>query len=93
MEIRYASYPNAVKQLDTEQLREEFLIEQLFVPGKLVLSYSHVDRFIIGGVIPVSESVQLQADPAVIGASYFLERREIGIINVGGTGTIAAAKK
>lgn len=88
MEIRYASHPDGIKQFDTNQLREEFLIEQMLAPGRLVLSYSHVDRFIIGGVIPVQEAILLQADPAVIGAAYFLERREIGIINIGGTGTI-----
>lgn len=88
MQIRYASHPNEVKAFDTARLREEFLIEQLFVPGKLVLTYSHVDRFIVGGVIPGAEPVKLEADRSAIGAASFLERREIGIINIGGTGTI-----
>ncbi|MBO9600332.1 MAG: 5-dehydro-4-deoxy-D-glucuronate isomerase [Cohnella sp.] len=88
MEIRYASHPNEVKAFDTSRLREEFLIERLFVPGKLALTYSHVDRFIVGGVIPAAEPVKLEADRSVIGAASFLERREIGIINVGGAGTI-----
>ena len=88
MEIRYASHPNEVKAFDTARLREEFLIEQLFAPDQLLFQYSHVDRFIIGGVVPVNESVKLEADPATIGAATFLERREIGIINVGGAGTV-----
>ncbi|MFC4809922.1 5-dehydro-4-deoxy-D-glucuronate isomerase [Paenibacillus sp. GCM10023250] len=88
MEIRYASHPNEVKAFDTARLRDEFLIERLLQADKLVLSYSHVDRFIIGGVVPVRETVKLEADPKAIGAATFLERREIGIINVGGAGTV-----
>ncbi|SFJ47930.1 4-deoxy-L-threo-5-hexosulose-uronate ketol-isomerase [Paenibacillus sp. UNC496MF] len=88
MEIRYASHPNEVKAFDTTRLRDEFLIERLLQADKLVLSYSHVDRFIIGGVVPVRETVKLEADPKTIGAATFLERREIGIINVGGAGTV-----
>ncbi|MBP3961954.1 5-dehydro-4-deoxy-D-glucuronate isomerase [Paenibacillus lignilyticus] len=88
MEIRYASHPNEVKAFDTTRLREEFLIEQLFVADELKLSYSHVDRFIIGGAVPVNGSVSLAVDPATIGAATFLERREVGIINVGGKGTV-----
>ncbi|WP_308634587.1 5-dehydro-4-deoxy-D-glucuronate isomerase [Paenibacillus silvisoli] len=88
MEIRYAAHPREVKGYDTERLRDEFLIERLFVDDKLVLSYSHVDRFIIGGAIPANGPVKLEADPATIGAATFLERREIGIINVGGRGTV-----
>jgi 4-deoxy-L-threo-5-hexosulose-uronate ketol-isomerase len=54
MEIRYASHPTEVKKFETTRLREEFLIETLFVPGILQLVYSHVDRFITGGVIPLA---------------------------------------
>ncbi|RAP78031.1 5-dehydro-4-deoxy-D-glucuronate isomerase [Paenibacillus montanisoli] len=88
MEIRYASHPREVKGYGTERLRDEFLIEQLFAADKLVLSYSHVDRFIIGGAVPATVPVKLEADPATIGAATFLERREIGVINVGGRGTV-----
>ncbi|SDW80242.1 5-dehydro-4-deoxy-D-glucuronate isomerase [Paenibacillus sp. CF384] len=88
MEIRYASHPNEVKSFDTTRLREEFLIERLFAADELKLSYSHVDRFIIGGAVPVHGPVNLAVDPATIGAATFLERREIGIINVGGKGTV-----
>lgn len=88
MEIRYASHPNEVKTFDTQRLRDEFVIEQLFEVNKLVLTYSHVDRYIVGGVVPVNSQIKLEADTKTIGAATFLERREIGIINVGQTGTI-----
>ncbi|KQX48198.1 5-dehydro-4-deoxy-D-glucuronate isomerase [Paenibacillus sp. Root444D2] len=88
MDIRYASHPNEVKQFDTERLQAEFQINALFSPNEIKLVYSHVDRFIIGGVLPITGALQLQADKKEMAADYFLERREIGIINVGGRGTI-----
>ncbi|WP_201000620.1 5-dehydro-4-deoxy-D-glucuronate isomerase [Paenibacillus glycanilyticus] len=88
MEIRYASHPQEVKAFDTTRLRQEFLLETLFVQDQLTLTYSHVDRFIIGGAVPVNQSVKLEADTKTMGAATFLERREIGIINVGGHGTV-----
>ncbi|UKS30448.1 5-dehydro-4-deoxy-D-glucuronate isomerase [Paenibacillus sp. HWE-109] len=88
MDIRYASHPNEVKQFDTERLQAEFQINSLFTANEITLVYSHVDRFIIGGVLPITGSLQLQADKKEMAADYFLERREIGIINVGGPGTI-----
>ncbi|WP_276354955.1 5-dehydro-4-deoxy-D-glucuronate isomerase [Cohnella caldifontis] len=88
MEVRYASHPREVKTYDTSRLREEFLLERLFVADELTLYYTHVDRFIVGGAVPVKGQVKLEADPHSIGAATFLERREIGIINVGGAGTI-----
>ncbi|OZB98962.1 5-dehydro-4-deoxy-D-glucuronate isomerase [Paenibacillus sp. XY044] len=89
MEIRYASHPQEVKAFDTARLRQEFLIESMFVEDQLTLYYTHVDRFIVGGAVPVNQSVKLEADPKTMGADTFLERREIGIINVGGPGTIS----
>ncbi|SDM86078.1 4-deoxy-L-threo-5-hexosulose-uronate ketol-isomerase [Paenibacillus sp. yr247] len=88
MDIRYASHPNEVKQFDTERLQAEFQINSLFSPNEIKLVYSHVDRFIIGGVLPVTGTLQLQADKKEMAADFFLERREIGIINVGARGTI-----
>ena len=86
-ETRYASSPQGVKSYDTTQLRNEFLIENLFEAGKLNLVYSHYDRFITGGVIPTSKSIELETiDP--LKAPYFLERRELGIINIGDTGSV-----
>jgi 4-deoxy-L-threo-5-hexosulose-uronate ketol-isomerase len=88
METRYASHPNEVKKFETTRLREEFLIETLFIPGELQLVYSHVDRFITGGAIPLAKAIKLEADPKEMGAAFFLERREIGIINVGANGSV-----
>lgn len=84
---RYASSPQGVKSYDTAQLRNEFLIENLFETDKINLVYSHYDRFISGGVLPVNKSLSLETiDP--LKAPYFLERRELGIINVGGSGIV-----
>jgi len=86
-ETRYASSPQNVKNYDTSQLRNEFLIENLFQADKLNLVYSHYDRFITGGVLPTSKSIDLETiDP--LKAPYFLERRELGIINIGETGSV-----
>ncbi|WP_248927744.1 5-dehydro-4-deoxy-D-glucuronate isomerase [Paenibacillus hamazuiensis] len=88
MEIRYASHPNEVKAYDTARLRKEFLIESLFVPGELKMVYSHVDRFITGAAVPTQEPIKLEGDKHEMGAEYFLERREIGIINIGPQGSV-----
>tara|TARA_R110002049_G_scaffold175528_2_gene342823 strand:+ start:7 stop:888 length:882 start_codon:yes stop_codon:yes gene_type:complete len=86
-EVRYAASPQDVKTYDTTRLRDEFLIENLMAPDSLNLVYSHFDRFISGGAVPVKSSLKLEAiDP--LKADYFLERRELGIINVGGSGTV-----
>lgn len=88
MEIRYASHPQESRRFDTARLREEYLIESLFQGDALTLHYSHVDRFIVGGAVPVHQPVKLEADKHTIGADSFLERREVGIINIGGKGTV-----
>lgn len=88
MERRYASHPNEVKQFDTDRLRQEFHIQTLFTPDKLELVLTHEDRLIIGGAAPVKQDVKLETDLKELGVSFFLERRELGAINVGGPGTI-----
>lgn len=88
MEIRYATSPREAKTFTTEQLRAEYLIQGLFEPGRLKLVYSHVDRMIVGGVCPVDKAVPLPAGEE-IKARYFLERREMGVVNIGGAGTVA----
>ncbi|MFI2858453.1 5-dehydro-4-deoxy-D-glucuronate isomerase [Paenibacillus sp. JSM ZJ436] len=90
MERRFASHPNEVKQFDTDRLRKEFHIPTLFTPDQLELVLTHEDRLIIGGAHPVQGEVKLDTDMKELGVEYFLERREIGIINVGGTGTVTA---
>jgi len=89
MEIRYAISPNEAKQLDTEQLRENFLVQNLMQDDQVNLVYSHCDRVIIGGVKPVNKIIELPNHPE-LRADYFLERREIGIINIGGAGMVVA---
>jgi 4-deoxy-L-threo-5-hexosulose-uronate ketol-isomerase len=88
-ESRYAVSPRETKQMTTEELRKIFLIEKIFEADKINLCLTHYDRYIAGGVMPVDEQVAL-SNPDNLKANYFLERREMGIINVGGKGTIEA---
>lgn len=84
---RYASSPEAVKKYDTQELRNEFLIDDLMQEDEVVLVYSHYDRYIAGSAVPVKGDLALETiDP--LKAPYFLERRELGIINVGGSGSV-----
>ena len=87
MEIRYASSNKDAKLYTTERLRDEYLIENLFTANILKLVYSHFDRIIIGGCCPTTETVVLEGSKE-LGSDYFLERREMGIINVGGHGIV-----
>lgn len=83
----YATNPRDFKSYDTERLREDFLLSPIMEDGKINLNYLHYDRFIAGGAVPVDAPLALEAiDP--LKADYFLERRELGIINIGGTGTV-----
>jgi len=86
---RYAISPNEAKSMDTEGLRNNFLIEKIFETDRIHLVLSHFDRYITGGVMPVNTAVEL-SNPEELKAGYFLERRELGIINVGGKGTVIA---
>ena len=90
MEMRYPISPENVKRLSTEELRHEFLIETLFVPGQIAMVYSHIDRIITGGACPTDQPLTLSADPKELGADFFLQRREMGVVNVGGPGTVIA---
>lgn len=90
METRYPNHQEQVKRMTTDELRTNFHISTLFQPGQLNLVYLHIDRVIVGGAVPDSESLLLMADRKDLAADYFLERREIGIINIGGEGTISA---
>lgn len=87
MEIRQSIHSDHAKQLDTEALRRAFLIENIFTADDYTLTYSHIDRIIIGGVMPVNRPVTLGDEMGkALGVSYFLERRELGVINIGGPG-------
>lgn len=87
MEIRNAVHPRDFKQYTTERLREEFLIPVLFTPDDVHLVYSHIDRIITGGAMPASHPLTLDAGEE-LRAAYFLERRELGVINIGGAGSV-----
>jgi 4-deoxy-L-threo-5-hexosulose-uronate ketol-isomerase len=77
--------------MNTQQLRSAFIIEDLFIPGEVSLTYSHYDRLIIGGVQPAGKQITLPV-PEILKANYFLERREMGVINLGSPGKISAGK-
>lgn len=87
MELRTAASPRDVKYYDTQRLREEFLIQGLFAADEIKLVYSHIDRIITGAATPVEKELKLTAGDE-LRAEYFLQRREMGVINIGGAGTI-----
>lgn len=87
MELRTAASPKDVKHYTTDRLREEFLIDDLFKANEIKLVYSHIDRIITGSAVPVNQELKLTAGDE-LRAEYFLQRREMGIINIGGKGTI-----
>lgn len=88
-ESRYAQSPKEVKHMDTAALRENFLIENVFEANQVNLTLSHFDRYIVGGAMPVDQKIALP-NPDDLKATYFLERRELGIINVGGKAIVTA---
>lgn len=88
-ELRYAAHPADAKHYDTERLRKDFLVDGLFKPGKIKMVYSMYDRLIVGGAMPTKEGSKLEPFEE-LKAQFFLQRREIGFINVGGPATIKA---
>jgi len=90
--IRFASNPKDIDAYDTERLREEFLIPDLFKSGQINLVYTHYDRFIIGGVKPGSTALELETIPP-LKAEHFLDRRELGVINIGQKGVVTVDGK
>lgn len=87
MKTVYAHHPDDVKNYTTEKLREQFMMEKVFAEDSIELTYSHVDRIIYGGAMPVKKALTLDAGEE-LAAEYFLERREMGVINVGGDGKV-----
>ncbi len=92
MDIRYAMHADHLKLLDTEGIRKALLVEKLFENNKLTMVYSHIDRIIVGGVCPVNRRVAPQVTKQ-LGVDFFLQRREMGIINVGAAGTVTVDGK
>lgn len=89
IDIRQVASPAETKTFTTSQLRENYLIESIFQPDKVTMTYSHLDRTVVGGAMPTGDTLVL-ASHKQIGSPNFLDRREIGIINVGGPGQITA---
>ena len=87
-ELRYNSHPQDFKSYDTTRIRKEFLLDNLFESGNVNMVYSMIDRYIVGGVKPQAGEKLLLETIEPLKADYFLERRELGIINVGGKGTV-----
>jgi 4-deoxy-L-threo-5-hexosulose-uronate ketol-isomerase len=87
MDIRYAVHPDHMKTFDTENIRKHLLIDRLFEEGRINMVYSHVDRIIAGGACPAEERLAL-AVTKELGVEYFLQRRELGIINIGAEGSV-----
>ncbi len=86
-EMRYATNPTDAKSYDTERIRNEFLVQNLFSPGDVNMVYSFYDRLVVGGAVPKAGDLILETiDP--LKAEYFCERREVGIINIGGDGSV-----
>lgn len=87
MDIRYGSHYEDAKKYDTAELRKHFLVEDLFVPGETKMVYSHIDRIIFAGIVPTDKPLKLVGSKE-LGCEYFLERRELGVINIGGPGVV-----
>jgi 4-deoxy-L-threo-5-hexosulose-uronate ketol-isomerase len=91
MDIRQPIHSEHAKTLDTAGLRRHFLVEQLFVPEQATLTYSQIDRIIVGGIHPVKQTVRFSAELGKhTGTAFFLERRELGLINIGGGAMVEA---
>jgi 4-deoxy-L-threo-5-hexosulose-uronate ketol-isomerase len=88
MEIIRTHSPDGFRQLDTAALRRDFLLGGLFAPGKIEARYWEVDRTIIGGAVPQGGALELIATKELLAANYFCERREVGIVNLGGNGAV-----
>ena len=91
-EVRYPSHQDDAKHYDTATLRKHYLVENLMVPDQINMVYSLFDRIIAGGAVPVKEPLTL-TPPEILRSEYFTQRREIGIINVGGTGYVKVGEE
>src|SRR5689334_18239275 len=92
MNVLQATHPDMIVGLDTAALRRHYLLTELFVAGEIRLNYSHVERLIIGGATPTGEPLELGAAREV-GSAFFLERRELGIINIGAPGRVRVGER
>jgi len=93
MEVRYSPNQTGFKKFTTDELRKSFLIESLFQKNKIPMVYSDIDRSITGSAVPSGKTLKLVATKKEMAAEYFAQRREIGVINIGGKGSIVVNKK
>ncbi|MCW8345886.1 5-dehydro-4-deoxy-D-glucuronate isomerase [Vibrio sp. ZSDZ65] len=93
MKVNYNSNPKDSKSYDTSRLREEYLTDSMFIEDEIVSVYSHIDRIVVLGVSPTTSSLTLEdhIDSATFGVDYFLQRREFGVVNVGGRAQVKTA--
>ena len=92
MEQRYATTPDQLPRFDTDDLRDRYLVEEVLVPGEVRAVYTHHDRIVLGGAVPAGTQLPLPTADE-LRAEYFLANREVGIVNVGGNGTVTADGK
>lgn len=90
MEVRYTSDPQAIKRMNSEEIRKMFLVDRLFNSGTIEMVYADVDRSIIGSAVPSGKKLKLLSSKKEMAAEYFTERRELGIINIGKDGVVKA---
>ena len=87
--MHYLPSPEQARRMTTDELRDGFLVQGLFQPGAATLRFAELDRVVLGGVVPLGDAVRLEAPPEMA-AEFFLERRELGILNIGGAGRVTA---
>ena len=88
MDVRYSTDPKGFKMMTTDELRKSYFIDSLFVPDKVPMVYSDIDRSITGSAVQIKKTLQLLATKKEMAAEYFAERREVGIVNIGNEGVI-----
>ncbi len=91
MTMRYLPTLDATRRMSTEDLRKAFLVEDLFMRDRLTLRHIDLDRVVLGGAVPVGSALRLEA-PEWLGAQYFLERRELAVLNIGGAGRVTVGR-
>jgi 4-deoxy-L-threo-5-hexosulose-uronate ketol-isomerase len=91
-DTRHASHPSFIGSANSQTLRDQYHVSGIFIPDDVSLTFSHIERMIVGGVMPVSKSIELNEVPA-LNKGPFLARRELGVINVGGNGKVTVDGK
>ncbi|HKK65050.1 MAG TPA: 5-dehydro-4-deoxy-D-glucuronate isomerase, partial [Clostridia bacterium] len=92
MDTRNSIHPDHAKRLTTDELRQEFLVTDIMGEGKTTVTYSHIDRVMLGGIVPTDKALSLPSGD-LIASEFFLEKRELGVFNIGGPGLIEVSGK